>query len=196
MLTGSCALMICMISKISRIIKGASPNDGSSSSRSFGLSMSARTDREHLLLAAGQRAGLLRATFAQAREIVVHTLEIRRSIAFGRASGRRPRGRFSSTVRLNKSRGRQAVRDAQAGDLFGGRASMRRPSNLISPAVFTSALTARVSWFFRAVGAEDRRDSAVDYIEADLFEHSRPAVERLEALDFQERAHLTASAPR
>jgi hypothetical protein len=65
--------------KISRTISGARPNEGSSSSSRRGRSISARDDRQHLLLAARQRARLLVPALLQAREV-------RRTSARSRAS--------------------------------------------------------------------------------------------------------------
>ena len=63
--------------KSSRTTSGARPNDGSSSSISRGAQHQRARHREHLLLAAGERAGLLAAPLVEAREVAVHALEVR-----------------------------------------------------------------------------------------------------------------------
>ena len=52
------------------------PSDGSSSSSSFGRAISACSDREHLLLAAGHRPGLLALALLEPGEKVVDAIEV------------------------------------------------------------------------------------------------------------------------
>ena len=65
------SLMRRMMRKISCTTSGARPKEGSSSSSRRGRSISARRDGQHLLLAAGERAGLLVTPLLEPREIVV-----------------------------------------------------------------------------------------------------------------------------
>ena len=71
-----CSLIVVMISKIRSTKIGARPIDGSSSSSSFGRAISAAADREHLLLAAGERPRLLALALGEAREEVEDAVEI------------------------------------------------------------------------------------------------------------------------
>ena len=71
-----CGLISAMIEKICWISFGASPIDGSSSSSSRGRAISARPDREHLLLAAGHRAGDLAGALLEPREQRVDPVEV------------------------------------------------------------------------------------------------------------------------
>ena len=66
-------------------ITGARPSVGSSSSIRRRLGHQAAADREHLLLAAGQRAGELRLALAQPRKEFVDALDAAASSAGGRA---------------------------------------------------------------------------------------------------------------
>ena len=60
---------------------GDRPIDGSSSSSTFGRAISARAHRQHLLLAAGHRAGQLVAALLQAREDAEHTCSMSAAIS-------------------------------------------------------------------------------------------------------------------
>ena len=60
-------------------------------------------DREHLLLAAGERAGGLLLALLQARENAEDVVEILRRCLRCRSAGRRPCGDFPCTVRLAKT---------------------------------------------------------------------------------------------
>ena len=76
MLTPSSVLMLRRMRKISATIFGARPNDGSSSSSSLGAEHQRAADRQHLLLAARQRAGLLVAALAEPRKARVHLFHV------------------------------------------------------------------------------------------------------------------------
>src|SRR5690606_25403535 len=82
-------------------------------------------DREHLLLAAAQRAGLLTPPLAQPREIVVDALEIR-----GHRRSVLARDRGEAKILLDGQADEGAaplrnVRDPLSNDLFGGQAADR-----------------------------------------------------------------------
>ena len=79
------------ISKIFATISGARPIDGSSSSSSFGSRHQRARHREHLLLAARERAGDLVAPLLQAREALRTALAGRRRCARRRPSPGSPR---------------------------------------------------------------------------------------------------------
>ena len=91
-----------MASNICRTISGARPSEGSSSSNRRGRAISARRDRQHLLLAARQRAAALAHALSQAREQREHALEILAKSAGSATTA--PICRFSSTVMREKMR--------------------------------------------------------------------------------------------
>ena len=67
-----------MIAKMSLVNSGERPSEGSSSNSRRGRAISARPIASHLLLAARKQAGLLALALAQAREPVVHLLDVAR----------------------------------------------------------------------------------------------------------------------
>ena len=83
---------------------GASPTEGSSTSRIFGASISARAERQHLLLAAAHAAGELRAALGEARKGLEADVEIAGELAARGCGAKAPSSRFSSTVSLGNSR--------------------------------------------------------------------------------------------
>ncbi len=93
-----------MISKIFSTKIGARPIEGSSSRSSLGRAISARADRAHLLLAAGQRAGLLRAPLVEPREQLEDPVHVRLRSSRGRVRWNAPISRFSARSCRGKSR--------------------------------------------------------------------------------------------
>ena len=101
---------------------GARPTDGSSTSRIFGASISARAERQHLLLAAAHRAGELRAALGEPREGLEAELEIGLDL---RARLRAERA--EQQILLDGQTRKQPAafrhqRDAEIDDLLGGEA--------------------------------------------------------------------------
>ena len=70
---------------------GASPSDSSSSSISRGLRASARPEREHLLLAAGQQADAAILELGERREVLVGDLGVEPLAPCNRAGSARRR---------------------------------------------------------------------------------------------------------
>ena len=116
--------------------RGARPSESSSTSNSSGRHINARSDRQHLPLAAGEESGNAAAQFGQAREEVIDQLfaELcvppRRRRATGAA-------RFSATVRFGKTFSRSGTSTMpRAGDFV--RRTVRRSAarrNVIEPSV-------------------------------------------------------------
>ena len=133
-----CARSRSMMRKISRTTSGARPRLGSSSISSLGCRHQRAADREHLALAARQRAGELRAALLQAREQ-------RRTRARARAASvgtrqphlrgsRRAAGCLPPACVPNSSRVLGHQRHAQHHALFERAASARSwPSKTIVP---------------------------------------------------------------
>ena len=78
MVTPRSRLMRTMISKMSFTSLGDRPSEGSSSSISLRPRHQRPADRQHLLLAARQRAGALLGALLQHREVPEHRLEVLR----------------------------------------------------------------------------------------------------------------------
>ena len=129
----SSALSLLMASKICRTISGASPSDGSSSSRQPRPAHQRARDRQHLLLAARQRAAALGEALLQPREQRQHAVEIVRRIRPAAATVA-PICRFSSTVMRGKMR-RPSGDCASLSRAIScvGSCVMSRPSKTISP---------------------------------------------------------------
>ena len=114
------ALQLRMTSKICSTISGARPSDGSSSRSSRGRLISARADRQHLLLAARERPAGLAEALLQQREQRRRRFEIAADARPRRRPRRPPAGGSRATVRLPKiAPALRAMRDAQRDDPVG-----------------------------------------------------------------------------
>ena len=157
-------------------ISGARPNDGSSSSSSSGRSISARADRQHLLLAAGERAGLLAPPLRQARKVANTSLDVARRRRPCRAARARPGAgspRPTRSVKVPRPSGtcatprRTMSSVARAVDAAGRR---RRRSPCVRTMLADGAQRGRLAG---AVGAEDGGDARRLEREVDAVQHLR-----------------------
>ena len=153
-------------------------------------------DGEHLLLAARQRAGGLRAALGQHREQRIDPLQIARAVGAGaRQHGAHPQ------VLGDRERGENLapfrhLAEAKLADL------VARPAGNVLPAIEDTAARglehagdgADERGLAGAVGADDGRDRALLDCERDAVERLGVAVEDVEVFDRQH--YSTASAPR
>src|SRR5262245_21476234 len=112
--------IVFMAAMSSSTITGASPSNGSSSSISAGLVMSAR-DREHLLLASGQLVAHVAATFGETGKKRENGVEIPR-----------PRPRRDRQILLDRQRGENCALLRDPADAVGRAAIGRHARNVLA----------------------------------------------------------------
>ena len=100
---------------------GARPSSGSSSNSKAGLVISARADRQHLLLAAGQLVAEIASPFGQAREEVVDRRRVQR-----------PGARGDGEILVDRQRGEYLALLRDPADA-GARAPVRRQRRDVLP---------------------------------------------------------------
>ena len=114
------------VRKSSCVTSGASPSDGSSSSTSLGRAISARGDREHLLLAAAHAARLLRRGARSRRGNVAYQRSMSASISRSAAPVRADAQVLVDGEVDDRAAALGHVRDARGRDLLGAPAEDRR----------------------------------------------------------------------
>ena len=188
----SSALSLRMTSNICRAISGARPSEGSSSSSSRGRLIKRARDRQHLLLAARQRAAALVDALLEAAEIARRRVPDRRSKCAARQIAA-PICRFSSTVMRRKMRrpsGACAI--LQPRDLVG-----RQRGDVAAGKDDRALARARIAEnrhhqrrFAGAVGADQRDDLAFADVDVDALAARRCCRNRFHAARRREAASV------
>ena len=145
-------------------------------------------DRQHLLLAAGQCAGLLPAALPEARKMRVDLLDIGGDPGFVAAGHR-----AELQILLDRDAQKRAapfrhMRDPEPHDVLGGPAGDRPPVETdLAICPHHAAERAQHGRLARAIGAEQRADVPLADVEADPVQRLVLPVEGVESFDLQHR---------
>ena len=181
MLTSFFALMRCMIAKISCTISGARPNEGSSSSSSFGRSSSARAIASICCSPPDSVPACWRRR-SRSGEIAEHALEIGAPRRLSRRRvGAEPQilldrqfhERAAAVRHVARRRGRRCPR-SPAVDAFAAEADLALRADHAADGAQRGRLAG-------AVGAEQRGDAALRHREVDAVQHRGLAVAGVQA---------------